>query len=89
MTVDVTAAPRSPCVLAGHALALHGLLPPRIYSPGHLPPLLDKRTIRTGSALETTTFSSQSATILVANLLLYVVFFDLNRFYFYCLCMFS
>jgi len=30
--------------------------------------------------LETTTFSSQSATVLVASLLLYVVFFDLNRF---------
>ena len=36
--------------------------------------------IRTGSALETTTCSSQSATVLVASLLLYVVFFDLNRF---------
>ena len=32
-----------------------------------------------GSVLETTTFSSQSATILVASLLLYVVIFDLNR----------
>ena len=32
-----------------------------------------------GSVPETTTFSSQSATILVASLLLYVVFFDLNR----------
>ena len=31
-------------------------------------------------ALETTTFSSKSATILVASLLLYAVFFDLNRF---------
>jgi len=38
------------------------------------------KAIRTGSALETTTFSSQSATILVASLLLYVVFLDLNRF---------
>ena len=33
-----------------------------------------------GSALETTTCSSESATVLVASLLLYVVFFDLNRF---------
>jgi len=33
-----------------------------------------------GSVLETTTFSSQSATI-VASLLLYVVFFDLDRFF--------
>jgi len=32
---------------------------------------------RTGSALETTTFSSQSATVLVASLLLYVVFFPI------------
>jgi len=32
------------------------------------------------SKVETTTFSSQCATILVASLLLYVVFFDLNRF---------
>ena len=32
-----------------------------------------------GSVLETTTFSSQSATILVASLLLYVVIFDLNK----------
>ena len=30
--------------------------------------------------LETTTCSSQSATVLVTSLLLYVVFFDLNRF---------
>ena len=30
--------------------------------------------------VETTTCSSQSATVLVASLLLYVVFFDLNRF---------
>jgi len=29
--------------------------------------------------VETTTFSSKSATVLVASLLLYVVFFDLNR----------
>jgi len=41
---------------------------------------LQSKVIRTGSALETTTFSSQSATVLVASLLLYVVFFDLNRF---------
>jgi len=33
-----------------------------------------------GSVLETTTFSSQSATILVASLSLYVAFLDLNRF---------
>ena len=33
-----------------------------------------------GSVPETTTFSSQSATISVASLLSYVVFFDLNRF---------
>ena len=38
------------------------------------------KAIRIGSVLETTTFSSQSATILVASLLLYIVFFDLNRF---------
>jgi len=31
--------------------------------------------------LETTTFSSQSATVLVASLLLYIVFFDLNKSY--------
>jgi len=41
---------------------------------------LQSKVIRTGSALETTTCSSQSATVLVASLLLYVVFFDLNRF---------
>ena len=40
---------------------------------------LQSKVIRTGSALETTTFSSQSATVLVASLLLYVVFCDLNR----------
>jgi len=39
---------------------------------------IQSEVIRTGSALETTTFSSQSATVLVASLLLYVVFFDLN-----------
>jgi len=39
-----------------------------------------------GSVLETTTFSSQSATILVASLLLYVVFFDLNRFFIAFVC---
>ena len=33
-----------------------------------------------GSVPGTTTFCSQSATILVASLLLYVVFFDLNKF---------
>jgi len=37
-------------------------------------------SIRVGSVLETTTFSSQSATILVASLSLYVAFLDLNRF---------
>ena len=41
---------------------------------------LRSAVIRTGSALETTTCSSQSATVLVASLLLYVVVFDLNRF---------
>ena len=41
---------------------------------------LQSKVICTGSALETTTCSSQSATVLVASLLLYVVFFDLNRF---------
>ena len=41
---------------------------------------LQSKVIRTGSALETTTFSSQSATVLVTSLLLYVDFFDLNRF---------
>jgi len=41
---------------------------------------LQSKVIRTGSAVETTTSSSQSATVLVASLLLYVVFFDLNRF---------
>ena len=41
---------------------------------------LQSKVIRTGSALETTTCSSQSATVLVASLILYVVFFDLNRF---------
>ena len=47
---------------------------------------LQSKVIRTGSALETTTFSSQSATILVAGLLLYVVFFDLNRFFIVFVC---
>jgi len=41
---------------------------------------LQSKAIRMGSALETTTFCCQSATILVASLLIYVVFFDLNRF---------
>jgi len=41
---------------------------------------VQSKVIRTCSALETTTCSSQSATVLVASLLLYVVFFDLNRF---------
>jgi len=41
---------------------------------------LQSKVICKGSALETTTFSSQFATVLVASLLLYVVFFDLNRF---------
>ena len=41
---------------------------------------LQSKVIRTGSALETTTCSFQSATVLVASLLLYVAFFDLNRF---------
>jgi len=60
---------------------------------------LQSKAIRTGSALETTTFSPQSATVLVASLLLYVVFFDLHRFLlslyifliasFYFLCMFQ
>ena len=46
---------------------------------------LKSKAIRMGSDLETTTFSSQSATILAASLLLqaYVVFFDLNRFLLY------
>jgi len=44
---------------------------------------LQLKAIRTGSALETTTFSFQSATILVASLLLYVVFFDLNIYIFF------
>jgi len=45
-----------------------------------IPYSLQSKAIRTGSALETTTFSSQSATVLVASLLLYIVFFGLNRF---------
>jgi len=40
---------------------------------------LQSKAIRMGSVLETTTFSSQSATILVASLLLYVVIFELNK----------
>jgi len=47
---------------------------------------LQSKVIRTGSVLETTTFSSQSATILVASLLLYVVFFDLNKFFIVFVC---
>ena len=47
---------------------------------------LQSKAIRTGSALETTTFSSQSATVLVASLLLYLVFFDLNRFFIVFVC---
>ena len=39
---------------------------------------IPSNTMKTYKTLETTTFSSQSATILVASLLLYVVFFDLN-----------
>jgi len=39
-----------------------------------------------GFFLETTTFSSQSATILVTILLLYVIFFDLNRFVIVFVC---
>ena len=42
--------------------------------------------IRMGSVLETTTFSYQAATIFVASLLLYVVFFDLNRFFIVFVC---
>ena len=42
---------------------------------------LQSKAICMGSVLEITTFSSQSATILVASLLLYVVFFDLNKFF--------
>jgi len=45
------------------------------------------KAIRTGSVLETTTFSFQSATILVASLSLYVVFFDLNRFFTVFVCL--
>jgi len=41
---------------------------------------LQSKVIRTGSALETTTFSSKSAVVLVASHLLYVVFLDLNKF---------
>jgi len=41
---------------------------------------LQSKAIRMGSVLETTTFSSQSATVLVASLLLCVVFFDFSRF---------
>ena len=37
---------------------------------------LQSKAIRTGSVPGTTTFSSQSATILVASLLLYIVFLD-------------
>ena len=44
---------------------------------------LQSKAIHMGSVLKTTTFSSQPATILVASLILYVDFFDLNRF-FYC-----
>ena len=43
---------------------------------------LQSKVIRMGSVPGTTTFSCQSATILVASLLLYVVFFDLNIFFF-------
>jgi len=43
------------------------------------------KAIRMGSVLETTTFSSQSGTILVASLLLYVFFLDLNRFLVVCI----
>ena len=52
-----------------------------VYSPAHCLHCLQYqlKVISTGSALETTTFSSQSATVLVASLLLYVVFFGLNR----------
>ena len=42
--------------------------------------------IRMGSVLEITTFSYQAATIFVASLLLYVVFFDLNRFFIVFVC---
>ena len=53
-----------------------------LFSPAHcLHSLLPQsKVIRTGSALETTICSSQSATVLVASVLLYVVFYDLNRF---------
>jgi len=52
-----------------------------LFSPVHclhslLPPV---KSNAQGSVLETTTFSSQSATVFVASLLSYVVFFDLNR----------
>jgi len=50
---------------------------------------LQSKAIRIGSVLEITTFSSQSATISVASLLLHVVFFDLNRFLVVCSSMFS
>ena len=48
-----------------------------LFSPAHClhSPLPPVKVIRTGSALETTTFSSQSAVVLVASLLLYLVFF--------------
>jgi len=45
---------------------------------------LQSKATRLGCVLETTTFSSQSATILVASLLLYLVLFDLNRFLVVC-----
>ena len=54
-----------------------------LFSPAHcLHSLysLQSNVIHIGSALETTTFSCQSATSLVASLLLYVVFFDVNMF---------
>jgi len=48
---------------------------------------LQSKAIRTGSVLETTTFSSQSATILVTSLLLDVVFFDLSRYFVVFVCL--